>query len=169
MESCPVDIFKHIISYIYDIDIRRAFGIYAKLDLSKWKSIKFGYKRIYPFNRHPSPWLNTEFDEDGEPPQHISSQWLFNVDVYIYLHNLFDSEERVKNRIKNDFYEILLSEVKHGSDDFTKVIGIIHRYVPINHYMLIEPGSQRFYWKKIYVLYEIPHLHRNKKGVIFRI
>ena len=157
---CPIDIFYHIISYVNNIDIRRAFGIYSKINLSSYKDIKFVYKKIRPFNREPTPWTNTEFDENGQPPQHISTKWLFNADIYVYLHNLFDSEEREQNKIKNDYYEILLSEVDQVDNKYTSFCGTICRYVPVNYYRENEPGSTRFYWKKIYVQYERPYLHR---------
>jgi hypothetical protein len=164
----PIEIVYHIIGYIDNIDIRRAFGLYSKIDLTKHRDISFGYKMIRPYNREPMPWLNTEYDEDGNPPQHISTQWSFNVDIYVYLHNLFDSEERKQKKIKNDFYEILLSEVKRSGRDYTTYSGTINRYVPVNHFRIVEPGSQRFVWKQIYVHYERPYLHRisNKRLVL---
>ena len=154
--NIPVEIVRHIISYVDNIDIRRSFGQYSKIDVSKHRDIPFGYKQIRPYNRDPCPWLNTEYDEDGNPPQHISTQWSFNSDIYVYLHNLFDSEERQQNKIKNDFYEILLSEIQVGSVSYMKYYGTIHRYLPIDYFENGEPRFQRFAWKQIYVQYQRP-------------
>lgn len=159
----PVEVVYHIISYIDNIDIRRAFGQYSKIDLSKHRDIPFGYKRIRPYNRELI-CFNTEFDEYGEPAQHISRYWSYSTDIYVYLHNLFDSEERVQRRINNDFYEVLLSEVTHGSDKFTKFLGTIHRYVPIDYFKKGEPWSSEFVWKQIYVQYERPYVYRRPNG-----
>jgi len=154
----PIELVRHIISYVNDIDIRRAFHVYSKINTSAWKDIHFEYKRILPYNRITSPLLNTDFDEDGNPPQHISTCWLFNVDVYIYLHNLFDSEERTKNKINNDSYEVLISKTNQG----LKYYAVMNRYVPINHFQEHEPNSERFIWKKIYTIYERPYAHKKR-------
>jgi hypothetical protein len=154
----PMEVVHYIVSYIDNIDVRRSFGIYSKIDLSKHRDISFGYKRIRPYNRELT-YLNIEFDEYGEPPQHVSRYWSYSRDIYVYLHNLFDSEERSRARINNDSYEVLLSEVKRGSEKFTKFQGTIQRYVPVDYFEKGEPWSDEFVWKQIYVHYERPYVH----------
>lgn len=159
----PVEVVYYIIGYIDNIDIRRAFGLYSKIDTSKHRNIPFGYKRIRPYNRELT-CFNTEFDEYGEPPQHVSRYWSYSRDIYVYLHNLFDSEERSLARINNDSYEVLLSEVKRGPDKFTRFLGTINRYVPVDYFEKGEPWSSEFVWKQIYVQYERPYLYRRPNG-----
>ena len=158
MDIIPIEIVHHIISYIDNIDIRRSFGIYSKIDLSKHCDIPFGYKRIRPYNRELT-CDNTEFDEYGEPAQHVSRYWSYSRDIYVYLHNLFDSDERSLARINNDSYEVLLSEGRRGPDKFTKFLGVINRYVPVDYFEKGEPWSSKFMWKQIYVQYEQPYVY----------
>jgi hypothetical protein len=84
----PLDIIREIVSYMPDIDVRRAFGIYGKLDLTNYSGVSKALR--------PSPPV------DNVIYQHYSLQ------------NAFDPPTRRDQSIENDMLDITIKVQDDG-------------------------------------------------------
>ena len=73
--NVPYDIKWYIANYIYDIDIRRYFNIYGKIDLEKYKIIN---KTIKKNGKEYGIFTRYTFQENGENTIHR----YYNVDGF---------------------------------------------------------------------------------------
>lgn len=77
----PIDIIRYIIEFMeFDIDIRRCFNIYSKIDISRYENLGLGCTNIV-YN---------------------------NFKLYITLPNLYINDNRNVFNIRNDFIEVTI-------------------------------------------------------------
>ena len=82
----PLELIRHILGYIkdVDIDIRRAVGMYSRIDMRQFSKLKIGY-RFY-----------------GDISKYM---------VRITQVNLYDFPERVAKKIDDDYWDIKIEDL----------------------------------------------------------
>lgn len=82
----PFELVRHILGYLpyVDIDLRRAVGMYSRIDLSRFPNQKLGYRSYEDITKYM---------------------------VRITMFNLYDFPERVVKKIDDDYWDITIRDL----------------------------------------------------------
>jgi hypothetical protein len=83
MANLPIEIIRYIFEYIDDIDIRRAFGLYGRINMSEYQ-LPIGCTKVH---------------------QNTPEKYFFHIP------NLHAFEKRAEKRVIDDFVEVRISTV----------------------------------------------------------
>jgi hypothetical protein len=115
------DIIRHIVTYMDDVDIRRKYNVYEKINLnSNYQNLYiWGFQKIEPIPMDEFlyvPINNTYYRSD--------------------IKNMYEFDERREQNIRNDFMTICECKNPENNVDFSHLDITIYRFRP-NHYLNI--------------------------------
>jgi len=100
MANIPEELIRYIIEYIDDIDIRREFNVYNRIDMSKYR-LPIGCTFI-----------------------HVNAPTKY----YYNIPNLYDFEERKEKKVVNDFIEVRIMKDADIIDESNTILYYIAIY-----------------------------------------
>jgi len=79
----PLDVIRHVVGYSEDIDVRREYGIFSRINMKKYENLKAGCVKIDVKNEHL---------------------------VRITQHNLYGAVRRKTEKIQDDYWDVQITE-----------------------------------------------------------
>jgi hypothetical protein len=119
--TIPVEIVRSIIEYCSDIDVRRSFGVYAKLNLGPFRDVVTGGRisSLREYGKHREYFLITQAARYS-------------------IHNRVQMVERKEQNIMDDAIQVVIRQLPHS--------GVLQYDIDI--YQLLPKTGLPEYWKR---------------------